>query len=378
MHADVIVVGLGVMGAAALERLAARGLTVVGVERFDVPHAQGSSHGGTRVIRKAYYESPRYVPHLHWSWDAWRRLERDLGTTLLVQTGGLHFGPADHPELAAVLESAREHGLPHELLGARAIADRFPMIVPDAGDMGLLEVEAGCLLAERCVSGLVERALAQGATVLARERVTAIDLEGADVVVRTSRRTLSAPRIVMAVGPWWPEAAPLPAPAPLAVERQVQLWFAGASRDALVALVPGRMPVFLRFGDDLFYGMPFVREGGPLGIKVCAHHGGAAAHPERLDRELGEADEARVRAFVARHLPAADGPLLGARVCMYTNTPDHHFVVGAHPADARVIVAAGFSGHGFKLAPSVGELCARAVSEGVAAPEPLFDPARFA
>ncbi|MCC6620574.1 MAG: N-methyl-L-tryptophan oxidase [Deltaproteobacteria bacterium] len=374
---DVVVVGLGVMGAAALQRLAARGLRVVGLERFDVPHAQGSSHGGTRVIRKAYYEDPRYVPHLHASWDAWRGLERELDTTLLVQTGGLHFGPPDHPEMMGVRKSVAAFDLAHEVLDARAIHARFPMFQPDEGDEGLLEVEAGVLFAERCVAALAESALRHGALVRARERVTAIELGGPEVVVVTERGSWSAPRVVLALGPWWPAAAPLPAPAPMKVERQVQLWFAPRVIGDITSLGPARMPVFLRFGDDLFYGMPLVREAGPLGVKVCGHHGGDAAHPETLDRALRPEDEARVRGFLQRHMPSVDGPLLGARVCMYTNTPDHHFVVGAHPADPRVVVAAGFSGHGFKLAPAIGELVLRAV-QGERAPEPLFDPARFA
>jgi len=373
---DVIVVGLGVMGAAAAQRLAAHGLRVVGLERFDLPHALGSSHGGTRVIRKAYYEDPRYVPHLHRSWDAWRALERELDTTLLIQTGGLHFGPPDHPEMRGVSASVEAHGLAHERLDARAIHARYPMFLPDPGDEGVLEAHAGVLLAERCVAALCDSALRRGAMLRARERVQTIALEGPEVIVTTERGAWSAPKVVLAVGPWWPEAAPLPAPAPLAVERQVQLWFAPRVTGDITALVPGRMPVFLRFGDDLIYGMPIVRDGGPLGVKVCGHHGGAAAHPDTVDRALAPEDEERVRRFLRRHMPSVDGPLLGARVCMYTNTPDQHFVIGHHPADARVVVAAGFSGHGFKLAPAVGELVVRAAL-GERAPEPLFDPARF-
>ena len=122
---DVVVVGLGVMGAATLAALARRGVRAVGLERFDVPHALGSSHGGTRVIRKAYYEDPRYVPLLHRAWEAWRLLEEEVGERLLIQTGGLHFGPADHPDIQGVLDSVRLHGLAHELLDARAIATRW-------------------------------------------------------------------------------------------------------------------------------------------------------------------------------------------------------------------------------------------------------------
>jgi len=375
---DVVVVGLGVMGAAALEACARRGLRAVGIERFDVPHAQGSSHGGTRITRKAYYEDPAYVPLLHEAWDLWRGFESELGATLLIQTGNLNFGAPEHPDMVGVMASVSEHALPHELLDAAAIRRRWPVLVPDAGSIGVFEQEAGCLVPELCVAGLVELAMRRGADVLARTAVTAFADDGARVIVRTTRGDFRAPKIVLALGAWMPDDRPANAPrapAPLWVERQVQLWFAPVDRD-LAPFMPGRMPVFISFGADNFYGLPFVRAAGPLGVKVCAHHGGEATHPEALDRTLRPADEALVRELVARQLPSANGALLGARVCMYTNTPDEHFVVGAHPDDARFVVATGFSGHGFKLGPAVGRALADAVS-GVDVPVPLFDPHRF-
>lgn len=376
---DVIVVGLGVMGAASLEAIARRGVRVLGLERHDVPHALGSSHGGTRVIRKAYYEHPDYVPMLHESWDAWRGFEGELGTTLLVQTGGLHFGAPDHPDMVGVMASVEHHDLSHELLRASEIARRFDVLKPSPSDVGVVEHEAGALLAERSVAALVELALRRGAEVRTHEALVRVDLDGEGVAVTTSRATYRAGRVVLALGPWWPSAAPVSAPCRLTVERQVQLWFGAADGSGASRFAPGAMPIFLRFGEDMIYGLPWIREAGPAGVKVCAHHGGELiAHPDQLDRGLRHEDEARVRRFLALHMPAANGPLLGARVCMYTNSPDAHFVVGQHPADGRVIVATGFSGHGFKLAPSVGRAVARAALDGVASPVPLFDPKRFA
>lgn len=374
---DVIVVGLGVMGSAALEAIARRGARVLGIERWDVPHANGSSHGGTRVIRKAYYEHADYVPLLHESWDCWRRLEGELGTTLLVQTGGLHFGPPDHPDMQGVMQSVESHDLGHELLRASEITSRFPMFRPSPSDVGVLEVEAGALLAERCVAALAESALRHGATIRAREQVRSIDLDDNGVLIATDRGTYRAPKVVLALGPWWPHNAPLPAPAPLVVTRQVQLWFGAADGSGATSFSPSRMPVFLRFGQDLVYGLPWIREAGPAGVKVCDHSRGEATNPEQVDRHFHHRDESSVRRFLQDHMPTANGPLLGARVCMYTSTPDSHFVVGHHPSDARLSVAAGFSGHGFKLAPSIGTALARATLDNHATPVPLFDPTRF-
>lgn len=368
---DVVVVGLGVMGAATLAALARRGVSAVGLERFDVPHALGSSHGGTRVIRKAYYEDPRYVPLLHHAWDAWRALEAEVGEPLLVRTGGLHFGPEGSADLQGVLTSAGQHGLAHEVLDARAIAVRFPVFVPGPDDLGVLEHDAGVLLAERSVQALVEVALRAGATVYAREELTRLELDGPRVVVRTPRRALACRRVVLTLGPWWPEHAPIRAPVALQVERQVQLWVRPADPDAFR---PGRFPVFLRFGDDLVYGLP---EAHFPGLKVAAHHGGEPTSPERVERALLPEDEARVRRFLAAHLPSADGPLLAARVCLYTNSRDAHFRLGPHPDAPEVIVGAGFSGHGFKLAPVVGEILADYAIDGSSARTiDLFDISR--
>lgn len=375
---DVVVVGLGVMGAAALEASARRGAKVVGIERFDVPHALGSSHGGTRITRKAYFEDPQYVPLLHEAWDLWRRFEGELDTRLLIQTGNLNFGRPEHPDMRGLMTCVHEHALPHQILSREAIVQRWPIFTPDADAIGIFEEEAGCLIPELCVAGLVELAQRHGADVYARTEVLALDGDGDQVIVRTTRGDFRAPKVVLALGAWWPEARPAGAPrapVPLWAERQVQLWFAPTDRD-MSPFMPGRMPVFIGFGDHNFYGLPFVRAAGPLGVKVCAHHGGEPTHPASLDRTLRADDEALVRAAMAHWLPSANGPLLGARVCMYTNSPDEHFVIGAHPDDDRFVVATGFSGHGFKLAPAVGRALADAAVDGVAVPVPLFDPRR--
>lgn len=372
---DAIVIGVGVMGAATLWRAARRGLRVLGLERFDVPHALGSSHGGTRVTRKAYFEDPRYVPMLHRAFELVRELEAEGGERLYLQTGGLHVGAPEHPGILGTLRSAREHGLPHAVLDAREIERRFPLFRAAPAEVGVVEEEAGVLLAERMVGALVTAALAHGAAVRARTRVTALEPRADRVVVRVGDERLEARGVVLAAGGWAAGAdALLPPPAPLQVERQVQHFFAPSQP---AAFAPARFPIFIHFGAEAaFYGLPAV---GLPGVKVCRHHGGETTEAESLDRVPRPADEAVVRGFLRRHLPGADGALLGARVCMYTNSPDGHFVVGAHPTVPRVLVACGFSGHGFKLAPVVGEMLADHLEHGASAIDAgLFDPRRFA
>jgi sarcosine oxidase len=373
---DTVVVGLGVMGAAALDAIAARGGSVIGIERFTVPNRFGSSHGDTRVIRKAYSEDPAYVPLLHEAWRAWEELERSADERLLTRTGALHFGRRDHAGVAAVRRSVREHGLAVEELDAAAIARRFPALRPGPDDVGLLELDGGFLAAERCVTALVRRAQARGARIRTGERVLAIEVGAGAVSVRTDRGEIVAGQAVLTQGAWSEgDASVLPIPVPLRIERQVQLWFRPRAPELFA---PERMPVFIHFGpfEHLgragdFYGIP----ARGAGVKVCRHHGGATTRAEHVDRDVHPDDEAPVRAYLRAHLPAADGERVDARVCMYANTPDGHFAVGPHPAHpARVAIACGFSGHGFKLAPVVGRLVVEHL--GGAPALPLFDPLR--
>lgn len=373
MRYDAIVIGLGVMGAASLAELAARGKKTLGIERFDIAHPHGSSHGATRVIRKAYFEDPAYVPLLHRAWERWEALSARTSAPLLVRTGALYFGPEDHAGIVGVRASAREHGLAVEELDAPQIAQRFPALRPAPSDVGILEADGGFLRAERGVSVLVEAAMDDGATVKTRERVVGVDVGDAGVRVTTDQGAYESERLVLAVGAWSEgDASPLPIPVPLTVERQVQVWLHPRAPEVVS---PQRMPVFLRFGDECFYGLPL--EGVP-GVKVCRHHGGETTRAELLDRTISDDDLAPVTAFVRAHVPGADGPVLAAQVCMYTNTPDEHFVIGPHPdVPERVTIACGFSGHGFKLAPVVGELVADVVIDG-APPPAIFRPDRFA
>jgi sarcosine oxidase len=215
-----------------------------------------------------------------------------------------------------------------------------------------------------------------GAELAVDEPALALEASDAGVVVRTARRTLRAAKVVIATGAWSAAGALVPPPCPLLVERQVQLWL--APRDPS-AFSPARLPIFIRFdGERAFYGIPRVPRFGGLSeraVKVCAHHGGAVTTADALDRTVTAADETAVRGFADAHLPGL-GEIVERRVCMYTNSPDEHFVIGPHPSVPRTVVLTGFSGHGFKLAPVIGEVARDLVLEREA-PLPLFDPARF-
>ncbi len=374
---DAIVVGLGAMGAATTAALASRGARALALEAEPrVPHDRGSSHGRSRVIRKAYFEDPSYVPLLERAYTLWTELGAATDEPVLVRTGCLNFGAPDHELVRGVLESVTMHGLAHERLDADAMRRRFPALRPADHEVGLYEEEGGLLVPETCVRLLHERAVAGGASVRLGERVLGIEARRDGVAVRTDAGSYAAAKLVVCAGAWLAGPnAPVRYDAPLAVTRQVQLWFDPRERSELYDV--GRLPCFIHVeGARAFYGLP--RHAG-AGVKVCRHGGGEASEPDTLRREVHDADEREVRAWSRERLPGADVPRTDAVVCMYTTTPDGHFVVGAHPTVPNVLVGGGFSGHGFKLAPTIGEALADLATDGTTAHDiALFDPSRFA
>ncbi len=348
---DVVVVGLGAMGSAAVHHLARSGQRVLGLDRFPPPHDRGSSHGQTRIIREAYFEDPAYVPLLRRAYELWFELEKEAGTALLRTTGGLMIGAADSEVVTGALRSAREHGLPHEFLEARDIRARFPALRPADDMAGVLEPRAGMLFPEECIRAHLAMAQRAGAALRYDEPVLGWTADASGVQVTTPRGVRHAGRLVVTAGAWvarlFPELA-----LPFRVERQVLHWFAPAG-DA-EQFRPDRCPVHLWQvdGSHFFYGFPLWGEG----VKVARHHDGQTTDPDQVDREVHAAEVSDMRAFVRRFLPAADGPVCQSVVCLYTNTPDGHFWIDQHPAHSRVLITSPCSGHGFKFASVVGEI----------------------
>ncbi len=368
---DCIVLGVGGMGSAACYHLARRKKRVLGLEQFDIPHEMGSSHGHSRVIRKAYFEDPRYVPLLHRAFELWRELEAEAGGTLLHLTGGINIGPPDHPCIEGVRESVRLHNLAHAILDAAEIRRRFPALRPVGNVVGIHEMDAGFLRPEQCVLAHVAAARRHGAEIRTGQRVSAVEWTEKEVRVTTADGSLKAERLIVTAGAWLGNV--LPIGLPLKVERQVQLWFAAREPAIFEA---GRMPVFIYFSNDRsYYGIPAF---DGRGVKICRHHGGAIVTPDTVDRTVSRADKDDVRAFVRTHLAPLDGPSQDGLVCLYTNTPDENFIIGASPASPRVIIAGAFSGHGFKFASVVGEIVADLATAGTTRHEiGMFSPTRF-
>jgi len=356
---DVIVIGVGGMGAAACHHLARRGQRVLGLERFDVPHAMGSSHGVTRIIRLAYYEDPSYVPLLRRAYELWRELEADCGEQLLHITGSIDASHADGAVFQGSLRSCELHDLEHEVFTGRELRARFPGFNLPNAHMALLQPDGGFLLSERCIVAHVESALAAGAVIHARERVLGWESTSAGVLVTTDRGVYRAGRIVVSPGAWIGELVPELAPV-IRPERQVLAWFQPARRDLFM---PDHFPVFnLTVDEGRYYGFPIY---GVPGVKLGRyHHLDETIDPEDWEREPNRADEAIIREFAERYVPDAAGPVMTLTSCMFTNTRDEHFIVDLLPADERVIVASPCSGHGFKFCAVMGEILADLAIDG--------------
>ena len=373
MH-DVIVAGLGGMGSAAACHLAARGERVLGLERHAPAHDKGSSHGESRIIRQAYFEGAEYVPLLFRAYELWEELERETGEDLMTLCGGLFIGPEDGELVRGSAASSDAHGLPYEMLDARELERRFPIFEPDPGTVALFEKKAGFVRPEGSVRAHLDRAASLGAELRFGERVLSWEATGSGVRVHTEGGVHEAGRLVVTAGAWAGELLS-DLGLPLEVTRQILFWF--RPRGGTGAF--GRLPIWIYEPPDgnMFYGFPAVDGSGT--VKAAFFRAdGTPTDPNTVDREVREDEVDLIRRYLGRYVPAMDGELVGAKTCMYTNTPDQHFVVSTHPEHPQVIVAAGFSGHGYKFCSVMGEVLADlATTGGTAHPIGLFSPERL-
>lgn len=358
---DVIVLGVGGMGSAALYHLARRGQRVLGLEQFDLAHEMGSSHGLTRIIRLAYYEDAAYVPLLRRSYELWRELERDTGQSLLHICGSLDIGPADNEVFAGSLQSCLEHNLEHEALNGAEIGARWPACRFPPDTMGLYQPEGGFLLPEAGIRAFAGAACEQGATLRTDQRVLDWQVRADGLLqLRTETETHLAQRLVITAGAW--AAQLLPQLESVArPERQVLAWMQPLEPQHFT---PERLPVFNCLVEEgRYYGFPdFAGQGFKIGRY---HHLEESADADTLDREcVTDADRRILREFAERYFPGGAGPDLLHKVCMFTNTPDEHFIIDRHPEYEQVHFAAGFSGHGYKFASVIGEILADLALQG--------------
>jgi sarcosine oxidase len=357
---DAVVVGLGAMGSATLFHLARRGARVVGIEQFEQGHSLGSSHGDSRIIRETYFEHPLYVPLVQRAHELWRELEDISGEILMRINGGLMIGPPEGSVITGTLRSAREHDLPHEILSGVQVRDRFPLFQLDPNLAAVFDPKAGYLDPDACNRAHIQAARSLGAIARFEEPVLEWSAGPDGIRVTTRVGSYQAGKLVLAGGGWNGALASGLA-LPLAVERQAVFWLE-PGRNADYAA--DRFPIYAYeyMPGHICYGFPRL----PRGVKASVMHSGEiVARPEDVRRAVTDDDIDSLRAALRPVLPAlAAAPVRERTTCLFTNTPDHDFIIDWHPLHPNVLVSSPCSGHGFKFASAVGELQADLLIDG--------------
>jgi sarcosine oxidase len=355
---DVIVIGLGVMGGAAAYHCARRGAHVLGLDANAFGHSLGSSHGATRAIRETYFEAPDYVPLMQRAFDLWRDLERDSGMPLLSVKGAVYVGPAGHKLLEGVVSSAEEHRLGYERLSRKRANQRFPGFTVPEGWEAIYESRGGVLQAHDCQRAHVELARALGADLRFGEAAHSWRRVGGAYEVNTDAGRHFASKVILTLGPWACELL-TDLGLPLSGRRIPVIHFEPKDRSRYDAET---MSVyFWATPEGIYAGFPhFDGEG----VKIVRHDRDDTCTPSTVRRDIDASDIDEVARFADKYLPFANGGVSRSHVCLYTMTPDNHFVVDRHPEQSGLVYAAGFSGHGFKFAPVIGEALADLALEG--------------
>ena len=364
---DIVVLGLGAMGSAALYQLSQRGGRVLGIDQFAPPHSLGSSHGDTRITRQAIGEGRHFVPLALRSREIWHSLERKTGKSLYVANGCLIFGRegecrGDHGTsefLEVTRKAATEFGIAHELLDHTQLRKRFPQFQYLGDEVAYLEPGGGYLRPEECIAANLSCARDDGAAIYLNQRVTALEPSpsGEGVILRYGDSTLRAARVIIAAGAWAGSFLPAELARHLQVFRQVLHWFPLTGDPA--PYLPERCPVFVRLSDaenEMMYGFPAIN-GARGGLKIACESLEESCDPNNVPSNVSAAETEHLWRQASRILPLGPEPVRQT-TCLYTVTPDFGFVLDHHPQFPQIVIASACSGHGFKHSAAIGEILA--------------------
>lgn len=371
-HFDFIVIGVGSMGSAACRFLAKRGHRVLGLERFTIPHEFGAHSGQTRLIRKAYFEHPDYIPLLIRSYELWKELEAETGERVYEETGIFYAGPKDSEVIYGTRTSAALYGIDVRELDS-SYAREFPHFAIPSDFEILFEPEAGFLRPAKAIRSFATLAERDGAVIRQNAKVEGWEVSDGTVEVRADGEVFTASKIVVTAGPWSAQLLP-GIGATLDVTRQFVGWFDGETRENFTL---GRFPCWAIADEEaegLYYGFPWLdaqTSSEVSGMKLAHHFAGQTTDPDGVDRNVNHVDVENLTARLGRFIPSAPREFLAGKVCLYSNTPDGHFVIDNLPGlENYACIAWGFSGHGFKFVPAVGEILADLAENG-ATPHPI-------
>lgn len=362
---DCIVVGLGTMGSAACYYLAKSGFRVLGLEQFEVSHSEGSHAGQSRIIRKAYYEHPDYVPLLERAYENWSQIEEEADMKIYHRTGLLYLGQAGSDVMSGVRRSALEHKVTVEEWSRADLKKRYPPFTPASDFQILFEPDAGFVTPERAILSYVQAAMTHSASIHTNERVLSWEPIGQLIRVITPRSQYTTKRLIFTSGAWTSKLIQLPVN--LKVTRQTVAWM-NPPKHADFML--GNFPCWFTElpGIGSIYGFPILpvgRFGGPVGLKLAHHKAQLEVDADKVDRTMDQNHVDELRTFLKTYIPGGDGDPLAVRTCLYTYSPDEHFIVDHLPGTSgHVTIACGFSGHGYKVASVIGEILADLAMEG--------------
>ncbi|PTM10074.1 MAG: N-methyl-L-tryptophan oxidase [Bacteroidetes bacterium] len=356
---DVIVIGVGSMGSSACYSLAKENINVLGIEQFDISHEFGSHTGQSRIIRKAYFEHPNYVPLLEKAYSNWKQFEDEVGEKLYHKTGLLYASKKEHQLLSGVKQSAKLYNLEINELSTKEIKRQFPQFaIPENYDC-ILEPDAGFLPPERAILKYTERALELGATIKTNEKVINWTSEKDAITLVTNKQIYNCKKLIISAGAWASKLVPQLKPE-LKVTKQVLAWVIPHKEKDFYL---GNFPCWNladSAGKGLFYGMPILpkeRFGNPVGLKIGHHYHGEIKNPDDLKIKPNAEEESSLNDFIQELFPGAlKKTFFEMKTCMYTNTSDENFIVDLHPENNNIVVACGFSGHGFKFSSVIGEI----------------------
>jgi sarcosine oxidase len=378
---DTIVLGVGSMGSSTCYYLASRGYSVLGLEQFDIPHDQGSHAGQSRIIRKAYFEHSDYVPLLQRAYQNWKQLEERTGSQVYFSTGLFYAGKSDQVLIKGVRESAVKHNIHIESLSQNEVKKRFSQFqIPEEYNV-LFEPDAGFITPERAILLFVDQAIRAGAHIHTKEKAMSWRKEGESIIVVTNKDTYFCKKLIITAGPWAGNMIP-GFSNQLNVTRQVIAW---VNPKEWKPFEFGQFPCWLIDDDTqngMYYGFPVLpigKFGTPIGLKVALHYPGQVSDPDAVNRTPSKEDEEKVISALYKFLPQGYSSTHVLKTCLYTNTADENFVLDfLHGYDEQVVIAAGFSGHGFKFVSVVGEIMADLAMEGkTALPIDFLNAKRF-
>jgi sarcosine oxidase len=349
---DVIVLGLGAHGSSAVYHLSKTNIKICGIDRFAPPHTFGSSHGQSRIIRQAYHESPMYVPLVMEAYKLWNELENASGKNLLLKTGGIILGNENSMVVKGAKLSAETHNVSYDYLNHTEIQKEFPALKPTEETVAVVEKNAGILFPEECIKANLKLANDNGALLLFGEVVKSINIKNNSVEVVTDKNNYETQKLIISVGAWLNDLLP-ELKLPLSIKRQVLFWFKNENERMQKFIGPKQLPIFIwqYSSPHIFYGFPDLGDG----IKIAPHHEGQPTHPDLLSQKVDDTEINDIQKIADKYINAKLQFNYSA-VCMYTNTPDEHFIIDFHPLNNNIIIASPCSGHGFKFSSAIGKL----------------------